>query len=210
MLYESILTLRGSVALSEKSSLNLAGEPQKSWKSWLSAYSPKVVSKGELRTCRTRATEKLETWDLRHPTRHILPSAWRAPPVFNIACSAERGRIVLYEFVLTKAYLILVGLFLRALFFQNGLFLRLLGSLLSLFVSSLRFVCFFACLWISFTLVWFRSVKFVLFISFRFASFCYVFNLFVGDFVRLFTCLFVCLFVCFFICLFVCWFSCFF
>ena len=40
---ESLWTLRGSVALSEKSSLNLAGEPQKSWKSWLSGFRPKWV-----------------------------------------------------------------------------------------------------------------------------------------------------------------------
>ena len=43
MLYESILTLRGSVRLSKTSSLNLAGEPQKWWKSWLLGFCPKSV-----------------------------------------------------------------------------------------------------------------------------------------------------------------------
>ena len=45
MFYVSFLTLRGSVALSEKSTLNPAASLQKSWKSWLSAYSLKVLSK---------------------------------------------------------------------------------------------------------------------------------------------------------------------
>ena len=67
MLYESILTLRGSVGLSEKSSLNLAGDGPESSKLGLLGFGPNLVP-----TCRPTPMQNSSYREARDP--RLAPS----------------------------------------------------------------------------------------------------------------------------------------